>query len=105
MTTSTRALLKKTKLITTAKRKLGLLHHIKYWTTPQQLNIIANSVFNGPVMYGAQSWSTANPVLVEHIEKIREKAARMSAGVHRVRFSSRVQVARLLILCQIEVAH
>ena len=86
----------KTKLITTAKRKLGLLRHIKYWTNPNQLRLIANSIFNGPILYGVQSWSTCKPTLVESVEVIREKAARLIAGVHQVRMKSRDQVYKLI---------
>ena len=84
----------KTKLTTVAVRKLNLLIKMKYWTSPTQLRVIANGILNGPINYGIQNWIHSKPNLIEQLEVIREKAARVILGITKVYKLGRTEVLK-----------
>ena len=67
---------------------------MKYWTSPTQLRVIANGILNGPINYGILNWIQSKPNLIEQLEVIREKAARVILGITKVYKLGRTEVLK-----------
>ena len=71
---------KEKSLFTRIKQKINLIKNIKYWTSNDELKIIANSYINGLIQYGIQLWSMEEVRIIDKIEKLRRKTVEIIYG-------------------------
>ena len=83
-------------LRTSPKKKLALLKYSKRYLSTSNVKTLNQSLFNGKLMYGLEIWGSVMKTDAEKVEKLREKAFRLTFGKAKTALLDRKQLFDLM---------